>query len=110
MGVRITPPKLARTLQDATASMRELWRELDNKPIIAGRLVDGSVASASSVLVTHGLPKAYRGAIVVGQSGTADIHVGRPADTDGATGGDSTQNIYVQFGATSTESFTLWVF
>lgn len=104
-GADLTPPK------NGDATLYEMWRELSLKRILAGNLVSGSVTSASSTLLNHGLGRKYIGALVVGNNGTAAVHPQRPAETDAETNGDSSSNILVKFfPASSTLEFNLWVF
>lgn len=84
------------------------WAEaLKRTALIAdGRLIEVDMgASTAAQLFTHGLGRAYRGAMVVHQSGTIPVFVGPPK-----TSPDPALKLVLRMTTATAQRVALWVF
>lgn len=97
---------------DARSPIADFWRVVSSSiPIVRGRLVTVSVSGAVALPVRHGLQRAYRGAINVGQSSGNDVWVTATPEATVAGGYDSSEFLLIQpIGVGFTGTVRLWVF
>lgn len=91
-------------LDDPSADYAEQLTRLD--PISAKQVVDFSMAASTSAqYAPHGLGKAYRGAIVVGQDGATPVRVLLPSLSP-----DARRRVAVQQSTATAQTIRLLVF
>lgn len=105
--------ELLRRLQLDLTGLSNLIRTLRDLPFVRGRQINDVIPAADSVLkVSHGLGRAYTGAIVLYQSQTANPVIVFAPELSKSAGIDITKQLVVGMTALNPgdTAFSLWVF